>query len=87
MPEQWITPNPQAAAVPEVIWDDSVPSRLENWPQYLPVGQIAAAVQTLNEEVIENTQRIVIGMEKRYNMVHIVEVFEEGDLVRLKILV
>jgi len=85
MPEQSVTPNLHAAAVLELIRDDSVTSRLENSLQHVPEGQIAAAVQTLNQEVIENTLRKVIAMEKRYNTVNNVEVFEEGDLVRLKI--
>ena len=43
------------------------------------------AVQSLNDEVIANTRQKVIAMEKRYNKVNKVEVFETGDLVRLKI--
>ena len=43
------------------------------------------AVQSLNDEVIANTHQKVIAMEKRYNKVNKVEVFETGDLVRLKI--
>jgi len=85
MPEQSVTPNLQAAAVPEVVRDNSVPSLLENSSQHVPEEQMAAAIQTLNQEVIENTRRKVIAMEKRYNKVNNVEVFEEGDLVRLKI--
>jgi hypothetical protein len=45
------------------------------------------AIQFLNKEVIANTQRTVSAMEKRYNKAKKVEVFDEGDLVRLKILV
>jgi hypothetical protein len=43
------------------------------------------AVRILNQEVIANTQHKVSAMESRYNKVKKVEVFEEGDLVRLKI--
>jgi hypothetical protein len=45
------------------------------------------AIQRLNKEVIANTQRKVRAMETRYNKVNKVEVFEHGDLVRLKIAV
>jgi hypothetical protein len=45
----------------------------------------SAAVQSLNDKVIANTRQQVITMEKRYNKVNKVEVFETGDLVRLKI--
>jgi hypothetical protein len=76
MPEQSVTPNQQAAAVPEVVRDSSFPSLLENSLQHVPAGQMAAAIQTLNQEVIENTRRKVIAMEKRYTMVNNVEVFE-----------
>ena len=80
IPEPSVTPTLPAATVPEVIRDDSVPSHLEK-----PEVQRAAAVETLNQEVIESTRRKVIAMEKRYNKINNVEVFEEGDLVRLKI--
>jgi hypothetical protein len=53
--------------------------------QKVTAGIQSDAVRVLNEEVIANTQRKVIAMEKRYNKVNKVEVFEEGDLVRLKI--
>jgi hypothetical protein len=46
---------------------------------------IDAPVESLNEEVIANTQRQVIAMEQRYNKANKVEVFEKGDYVRLKI--
>jgi len=85
LPEQSVTSSLQAAAVPEVIRDNSVPSPLENSSQHVPEAQMAAAIQTLNQEMIEITQRKVIAMEKRYNKVNNVEVFEEGDCVRLKI--
>jgi hypothetical protein len=39
----------------------------------------------LNKEVISNTQQKVSAMEKRYNKVNKVEVFEKDNLVRLKI--
>jgi len=50
IPESSVTATLPAATVPEVITDDSVPSRLEK-----PEEQRAAAVETLNQEVIENT--------------------------------
>jgi len=80
IPKPSVTPTLPAATVPEVIRDDSVPSRLEK-----PEEQRAEAVKTLNQEVIESSRRKVIAMEKRYNQIDNVEVFEEGDLVRLKI--
>jgi len=42
-------------------------------------------IQSLNEEVIANTERKVSAIEMKYNIVYKVEVFEEGDLVRQKI--
>jgi hypothetical protein len=39
------------------------------------------AVQSLNDEVIAHTPEKVIAMEKRYNKVNKVEVFETGDHV------
>ena len=43
------------------------------------------AVWLFNEEVIANTQRKVIAMEKTYHKVNQVEVIEKGDIVCLKI--
>jgi len=43
------------------------------------------AFQRLNKEVISNTQRKVSAMEKRYNEVNKVKVFEKDDLVHQKI--
>jgi hypothetical protein len=53
--------------------------------QNVTAGIHSDTVRLLNDEVIANTQRKVIAMEKRYNKVNKVEVFEKGDLVRLKI--
>ena len=53
--------------------------------QKVTAGIQSDAVRVLNEEVTANTKRKFIAMEKRYNKVNKVEVFEEGDLVRLKI--
>jgi hypothetical protein len=61
---------------------NSVDSQSRN--QSISVEQ-TQAIQSLNEEVIANIERKVSAMEKRYNKVNKVEVFEEGDLVRLKI--
>jgi len=75
IPAQSVTPNLQAATVPEVVRDNSVPCPLENPSQHVPEEQMAAAIQTLNQKVIENTRRKVIAMEMRYNKVTNVEVF------------
>jgi len=61
-----------------------VPINIPEDTEHQPALQ-SQAIQRLNKEVISNTQRKVSAMEKRYNKVNKVEVFEKGDLVRLKI--
>jgi hypothetical protein len=67
-----------AATVPEVVRDDFVPSHLEK-----PDEQRATADETVHQEVIESTRRKIIAIDKWYNMINNVEVFEKGDLVCL----
>jgi len=70
-----------AQSIDPHLIDSGQTCKVQSATSFIP----SEAVQLLNEEVITNILRKVIAMEKRYNKVNNVEVFEEGDVVHLKI--
>jgi len=68
--------NPQLQVTSTIPEDNQHQTALE---------MLSEAIQHVNKDVIANSQQKVSAMEKRYNQVNKVDVFEKGDLVRLKI--